>query len=119
MIDSSRVDLGSIQIHKKAIADLTFSALSEIDGVSLIPKDALNKLLEYLGEKRYPGIAVTIDKNSQVTIEVKICVRYGINIQDIARQIQEAVRTAVERTVDITLKEICVNIHGIERGKQQ
>lgn len=118
MIDSNRVDLGSIQIHKKAIADLTFSALSEIEGVSLIPKDAVSKFLEYLGEKKYSGIVVTIDKNSQVSIEVKVCVRYGINIQDIARQIQDAVRTAVERTVDITLKEISVNVHGIERGKQ-
>ena len=118
MIDSSRVDLGSIQFHKKAIADLTYSALNEIDGVSLIPKDIVSKILEYLGNKKYPGIVVTIDKNSQVAIEVKVCVRYGINIQDIARQIQEAVRTAVERTVDITLKDISVNVHGIERGNQ-
>ncbi len=118
MMESSRVDLGSVQIHKKAIADLTFSALSEVDGVSLIPKNIIGKLKEYLGDRNYPGIVINIEKSGQVTIEVKVCVRYGINIQDIARQIQEVVRTAVERTVDITLKDINVNIHGIERGKQ-
>ena len=118
MIESNRVDLGSIQIHKKAIADLTFSALSDIEGVSLIPKNIVDKALEYLGEKKYSGIIVSIDKSGQVSIEVRVCVRYGINIQDIARQIQDAVRTAVERTVDITLKEISVNVHGIERGNQ-
>ena len=116
MIESSRVDLGSIQIHKKAIADLTYSALSEIEGVSLIPKNMIDRFFEYLGDKRYQGIVVSIDKSGQVSIEVKVCVRYGINIQDIARQVQDAVRTAVERTVDITLKEISVNVHGIERG---
>ena len=115
-MDSSRVDLGSIQIHKKAIADLTYSAISDIEGVSLIPKDLISKFLEYLGEKKYPGIGVTIDKNGLVAIEVKVCVRYGFNIQDIARQIQEAVKTAVERTVDISLKDITVNVYGIERG---
>ena len=116
MIDSNGVDIGSIHIHKKAIADLTYSAICEIDGVSLIPKDLFIKLLEYLGEKKYSGIVVTIDKNGLVAIEVRIRVRYGINIQDIARQIQDAVRSAVERTVDISLKDISVNVYGIERG---
>ena len=118
MIDPSRVDLGSIQIHKKAIADITFSALSEIEGVSLIPNNIVSKLRGYWGDKHYSGIIVSIDKNSQVTIEVRVCVRYGISVQDVARQVQEAVRTAVERTVDITLKDINVNVHGIERGSQ-
>ena len=117
MRDLSRVDLGSVQVHKRAIADIAVSALSEIDGVSLIPSDLFTNLKNFLGDKQYPGIAVTIDKNNQVTLELKLCIRYGISLSDIAQQIQEAVRSAVERTVDITLKDIHVNIQGIERGK--
>ena len=118
MIDSSRVDFGSVQIHKRAIADITFSALNEIEGVSLVPNDVISKVRNYFGDKHYSGIIVSIDKNSQVAIEVKVRVRYGIAVQDVARQVQEAVRTAVERTVDITLRDVNVNVHGIERGSQ-
>ncbi len=118
MIDSSRVDLGSIQVHKKAIADLAVSALTDIEGIRLFPGDLWHKTREMLGYKGHPGIGVTVDKNNQVSMEIKVIVRYGINIPDIARQVQEIVRTAVERTIDLSLKDINVNVQGIERGKE-
>ena len=109
------VDLGSIKIHRKAIADIVFSALSEIDGVKLVSKNFIDSLGELIGRKDYPGIAVNVDKNNQVTIDVKICVEYGKSVPDMAMIAQEAIRSAIERTVDIDLKVINVNIHGIER----
>ena len=119
MIDSSRVDLGSIQVHKKAIADIAASALAEIDGVSLPAPNLVSKAKEILGYRSIPGIIVTVDKGNQVSIELRVLVRYGINIPDIARQIQELVRTAVERTIDISLKDINVNVQGIEKGLEK
>jgi len=113
----NKVDLGSIQIHKKVIGEIAAAALGEIDGVHLAPKDLLNQFLEILGQKNCPGIDVTVDKNDQVTIELKVTIRYGINIPDIARQIQDVVRLAVEKTTDIHLREVNVNVQGIERGK--
>ena len=70
-----------------------------------------------LGWKGFPGIIVGVDKNNQVSIEVKVQVHYGLNIPDIARHVQDAIRTAIENTVDIDLKDVNVNIQGIERGK--
>lgn len=113
----STVDFGAVNIHKEAIADITFSAISEIEGVGLIPKTPEDRLLEFFGKKRYSGIIISIDKDHQISIEVKIQVRYGINIPTIARQVQEAVRVAVEKIADINLKDVNVNVCGIERGK--
>ena len=117
MIQDNKVDLGSIQIHKKVIADIACAALMEIDGVYIAPKDLSNQILELFGKKNCPGVLVTVDKNGQVTIEMKVYIKYGMNIPDIARQIQDVVRVAVERTTDITLREVNVNVQGIERGK--
>ena len=39
-----------------------------------------------------------------------------MNIPDIGRHVQDVVRSMVQKTVDIGLKEINVNIQGIERG---
>jgi len=118
MMDFNRVDLGSVQIHKKAIADLAVTALAEINGVRLVPPDLKTKILKSLGQETYPGVVVSVDKNNQVTVELRVVVRYGISIPDIARQIQETVRNAIERTVDISLKDINVNVQGIERGRE-
>ena len=116
----NKVDLGSIQIHKKVIGEIAAAALDEIDGVHCAPKGPTHQLFEAFGKKATPGIVVTIDKDAQVTIELKVYVRYGINIPDAARQIQDVVRLAVERTTDVHLREVNVNVQGIaaiERGK--
>lgn len=116
MRPDNRVDLGPIQIHKKVIADIAYHAVHEIDGVTLIPYDMRSMVYEFLGQKTRPGIAVTVDANHQVSMEVKVLIRYGLNIPEIAGQIQDAVRTAIERSVDVALKDISVNVQGIERG---
>ena len=117
MMTENKVDLGSIQIHKKVIGEIAAAALDEIDGVHLSPKAPWNQFFEILGKKKCQGIEVAIDKYDQVTIELKVTVRYGINIPDMARQVQDVVRLAVEKTTDIHLREVNVNIQGIERGK--
>jgi len=109
------VDLGSVKIHKKVIADIVAAAINEVPGVSLMAKDPLASIKEVLGCRGVTGIKVAIEENGQVNIEVKINVRYGINLPDAARQTQEAVRVAIEKTVDIDLKDVNVSIQGIER----
>jgi len=118
MMKDARVDLGSVQIHKKVIADIASTAIDEIDGVRLIPQDVVGKISELIGRKSSPGVIIQIDQNNQVAVEVKVYVRYGLNIPDIARVVQDRIRAAIERTADIDLKDINVNIQGIERGNQ-
>ena len=118
MIHENYVNFGSIQIHKEALADIAFSAISEIEGVSLLPKSAKSKLFEFFGKREYEGIKIKIDKDNQISIHIKLLARYGINIPTIGRQVQEAVRIAVEKTADVNLKDINVNVCGIERGSR-
>jgi len=116
MRNTEKVDLGSVKIHKQVIAEIVENALKELPGVDLVTKDLAGSITELFGIKRSAGIAIQVDKNSQVTIEVKVSIRHGMNIQDIARQIQGVIREAIEKTVDIDLRDINVNIQGIERG---
>lgn len=118
MSEANKVDLGSIKIHKTVLSEITFSAISEVKGVSLVPKDFFSSVLDIFGMKNFPGISVNVDKNNQVVIEVKVIVDYGVNIPDAARQAQDVVRDAIEKTVDVDLKDVNVNIHGIDRRDQ-
>ena len=115
MKDIGRVDFGSIKIHKKVLAELVISAVNDIEGVQIPTKDFLTNAAELLGIKIYPAVSVNIDKNNQVSLEVKVSVRYGLNIPEVARHVQEVIRDAVERTADIDLKDVQINVQGIER----
>ncbi len=115
MREINKVDLGTVQIHKKVIADIASSALSEIDGVKLIAPDIKNQLFEFFGYSFHPGILVSIDRAGQVSLEARILVRYGLSIPDIARLAQDVVRSAVEKIADIHLKDVHVNVQGIQK----
>ena len=117
MIDNSKVDLGSIQIHKKVLADIAGLALKEIDGVSLASGSFWNQCAGIFTKNSCQGISVTMDKDNQITIAVQILVRYGLNIPEIAQRAQDAIRRTVEKTTDINLRDVNVNVHGIERGE--
>ena len=106
MPQENEIDLGSIQVHKKAIADIAYSALREFDGVSLIENDFKVTILDLFGIKGYSGITVSEDETRQVSVELKIVVRYGMNVPEIAREVQDVVRAAVLKTVDIHLKDV-------------
>ena len=118
MKEIQKVDLGSIQIHKHVIADIAANAIKDVKGLSLAGNDVVGRIQELLGIKKYSGISVFVDKNNQVIVEIKVCIAYGLNIPDVAAQAQDLVREVIERTVDIDLKDVNINIRGIERGGQ-
>lgn len=115
MKELGRVDFGTVKIHKKALAEIVISSVSDIEGLNLPPQDAFTRLADTFGVKRYPAVRVSIDKGNQVSIEVKVRVRYGLNISEVARHAQEVIRDAIERTADIDLKDVHINVQGIER----
>ena len=116
MRDDDRIDIGLVQVHKKVIGDIAVSALKDIDGVKLSEPEIISKFFALFGHKHFPAVIVNIDKDNQATVEIKVIVRYGMHVGDVSRQIQDMVRVAVERMLEIHLKEVNVNIQGIERG---
>jgi uncharacterized alkaline shock family protein YloU len=115
MKENEKIDLGSVQVHKQVFAEIIASAMDELEGVSLIPKNFGNMLVGAFGKKKFHGINIKVDEGDEVTLEVHVLVRYGINIHDAARQVQRTIKSAIEKTLDIKLKDINVNVHGIEK----
>lgn len=115
MKKDQKIDLGSVQVNKKVFAEIISSALDEVEGVRLIPKNFGNRLVAMFGQKDFPGIDVRVDENHEVTLALQVFVRHGMNIPDLARQIQETIKLAIDKTLDINLKDININVQGIEK----
>ena len=115
---NDKIDLGTVQVDKKVIAEIISSAINEVKGVCLIQNNIGNWLLEAFGQKDFPGISVKVGENNDVTLELKILVQYGMNIPEAARQVQETVKSAIDQILDVNLKDINVNVQGIARGKK-
>ena len=115
MKNENNIDFGSIQIHRDALEDICVAAVSQIDGVSPIENSFRDKLLEFFGKRRLSGITIKIDSHAQVNIDLKISVRFGLNIPTVSQQVQNAIREAVAKTADIDLRDININVLRMER----
>lgn len=114
--EESRTDLGIIRIHKNVIASIASLAAVEIAGVKRVGVNFTSGLMELIGKKSFSAIKVEINKNDEVKIEVPVIIKYGFNIPDIANKVQESVRTALEKMTNLSVKDININVQGIERG---
>ena len=114
--DESSDDYGAIKIHKKVIASIASLAAVEIEGVKRVGGDFASGLLELFGKKSFSSIKVEINKNEEVKVEIPLVVKYGFNIPDIAGRVQENVRAALEKMTNLSIKDININVQGIERG---
>lgn len=114
--EESRTDLGIIRIHKNVIASIASLAAVEIAGVKKVGGNFTSGLMELIGQKSPSAIKVDINKNEEVKIEIPVIIKYGFNIPDIANKVQENVRTALEKMTNLSIKDININVQGIERG---
>ena len=116
MNDPLRHDLGSVKVHEQVLAEIIYMTLEEMTDVRPLKKNFVDKTVEILGQKVFPGIEVKIDEHQDTTIEVKVLILYGKNIPAVAKEVQDAIRTALQKTAEVNIKKIDVNVHGIERG---
>lgn len=114
--EESRTDLGMVKIHKKVIASIAAVSAAEIEGVKRIGGDLKSGLMELIGKKSLVCVGVEFDKSGDVKLEIPLVIKYGFNIPSIAAQVQENVRQALEKMTDLSVKDININIQGIERG---
>jgi len=116
MKEVAKLDLGSVKVHKRVLAEIVQSALSDVKGVRLVPREGLFSWGGIFAPADFSGVGVLADKNNQVTVEVRILIEYGLSIPDTARQIQDCVRAALKKTAAIEIKDVHVNIQGIFRS---
>ncbi len=114
--EESRTDLGTVRIHDNVIASIASVAAIEIEGVKAIEKDFKAGLLELIKKKSLATIKVEKDKNGDITVQIPLIIKYGFNIPDVAIKVQENVRNSLEKMTNLSIKDININVQGIERG---
>jgi uncharacterized alkaline shock family protein YloU len=114
--DETINELGAVRIHKNVISSISSIAAMEIEGVRRVGAGLKSSLLELIGRKSFLSIKVDISRNDEVKVDIPVVIKYGYNIPDTAGRVQDNVRRALEKMSNLFVKEINVNVQGIERG---
>jgi len=113
--EESRTDLGSVRIHKNVVASIASIAALDVEGVKKIGGKFSCRILERLGIKQNCAILVEFNKQGEVKIEIPLVIKYDFNVPEVADKVQENVRAGLERMTSLSLKDININVQGIER----
>lgn len=108
---------GFLKINNKVIASIVALATLEVKGVARLGKNHFNYLKAILTKKVYHQGVFLEFKEKDLFITINIVAEYGANLADLANEIQNKVRLALEKMAEITPTGINVIIQKVEKNR--
>ena len=103
-----------IKISSEVIAIIAGVAVSEVPGVAGMNGGFAGGISEVLKGKKNLAKGIKVDsENENTKIDVNIVVEYGVRIPDVAYEIQNRVKTAVENMTGLKVEEVNVHVQGV------
>lgn len=115
-----KVDLGEIIISEEVVAIIAGLAATEVEGVDSMAGNITKELVARLGMSYLSrGVKVSVENNT-VRADLALILKYGYEIPEVSKKVQEKVKSAIETMTGLTVEEVNVTIAGIgeEKTKQ-
>ncbi|MCI9000006.1 MAG: Asp23/Gls24 family envelope stress response protein [Clostridia bacterium] len=107
-------DNNGIKISDDVVAVISGVAVSEVPGVAGMAGGFAGGITEVLSGKKNLSKGIKVEVGEKETkIDVNIIVEYGTRIPDVAFEIQNRVKKAVETMTGLTVLEVNVHVQGV------
>ena len=116
MVDN-KGDSGNIKISDDAIASIAAIASRDVEGVVDLDGGSAAAFAEAIGIKdSTKGIKIDM-LNENVSLDINLVVDFGREVSDVAAEVQDKVREAIESMTGLNVNKINVNINGVRKNK--
>lgn len=103
----------SVRIADEVVGVIAGIAATEVDGVAGMAGGVVGGIAEMLGKKTFAkGVRVTADEK-EAAIDLYLILDYGVRIPEVAAQVQENVKRAVESMTGLDVMEVNIHVQGI------
>ena len=107
-------DTNEIRIADDVVAVIAGVAVSEVAGVAEMAGGFAGGITEVLSGKKNLAKGIKVEVGDKETkIDVNIIVEYGVRIPDVAFEIQNRVKKAVESMTGLKVEEVNVHVQGV------
>jgi uncharacterized alkaline shock family protein YloU len=111
-------DGGKISFDDEVIAIIAGIAATEVEGVAAMSSGIAGGIAEKLGMRNLSkGVKVEVGEK-ETAIDLYIIVEYGCRIPEVAWNIQENVKKAVESMTGLKVVEVNIHVQGINFDKE-
>ncbi|SUY47184.1 alkaline shock protein [Clostridium putrefaciens] len=113
------VNLGIVKISDEVVSIIAGIAATEIKGTTDMSHTVTGGITElFTGKKNNSkGVKVNVEEDS-ASIDIILNVDYGVKIQDVAGEVQQNVKKAVETMTGLTVSSVNVYIQNIILPKE-
>ena len=104
-----------IEISNDVIAVIAGVAVSEVQGVASMSGGFAGGITEVLSGKKNMAKGIKVEKtDNKAKIDVNIIVEYGSRIPDVAYEIQNRIKKAVEGMTGFKVEEVNIHVQGVD-----
>ena len=104
-----------LEISNDVIAVIAGVAVSEVQGVASMSGGFAGGITEVLSGKKNMAKGIKVEKtDNKAKIDVNIIVEYGSRIPDVAYEIQNRIKKAVEGMTGFKVEEVNVHVQGVD-----
>ena len=112
---------GTVSFATEVVATIAGLAATEVDGVAsmISPAAGLADVFSRKSNRNLTkGVRIDLEDN-RVSVDITITVDYGSPVPDVARNIQENVKKAIETMSGLDVKNVDVHVTGISFEREQ
>ncbi len=109
---------GKITFANEVVAIIAALAASEVKGIAGMSGGVVEGFAERLGRKNLTkGVKVEVG-NEEAAVDVYVIVEYGVKIHNVAYEIQDTVKKAIETMTGLRVVEVNVYVQGVSVEKE-
>lgn len=117
--ETSRTPLGAVRIANEVVAVIAGLAATEVRGIAGMSGGIAGGIAEMLGRRNLArGIKVEVGER-EAAVDLFVIVEYGVRIPDVAVQVQENVKEAIESMTGLAVVEVNVHVQGVSFPEPQ
>lgn len=107
--------VGDVQVADEVISVLAAQAAQEVPGVISTAGGIADDVAKFMGkEKAAKGVRIAFD-GKMVLVTIYLVIEYGFNIPELALNVQERVKNAVENMAGYEVQSVDVHIENVRR----
>lgn len=119
MLETKSEGTGSIKIADEVVAIIAGLAATEVDGVAGMSGGIAGGIAEMLGRKNLSkGVKVEVGEK-EAAVDIYVIVEFGVRIPDVALNIQQGVKQAIEGMTGLKVVEVNVHVQGVVFPQQE
>lgn len=106
---------GNVMISEDVIETIVAVTVAEVEGVHGLDVKPGADIADLIGKNWGKGMKIQIAEDNSVSISCNVSVKYGYSVVDVAKNVQNALTSAVEGMTGVKVTVVNVNVCGIVR----